>query len=257
MSAVISSPEVVTAVKVEATPPWGGGFRGKPAAKEEIDAQFLELPPDLLAHRIAVLPGKNVVNRVDDGHRLIRPRRLDFAAQLEPDRPRAKEQDPIGLDEFGPSIGDLGLGDSRVVDVHLGWERVCRTRSENDVVGRDAFAGTEGDGIGVDSYCPVVDHLAAAEQAAIWIEDAIHPFRVDEPTQRGDVVYECVLRLDENYVSYVVKGFGGGCPSVPATDDCYCCQLFTAPEFVARTIRATNKLVGATNCVKLRSLHAC
>jgi hypothetical protein len=228
MSAVISSPEVVTAVKVEATPRGVGGSAVSLLPRRRLTPNSSSCRRSSL-HRIAVLPGKNVVNRVDDGHRLIRPRRLDFAAQLEPDRPRAKEQDPIGLDELGPSIGDLGLGDSRVVDVHLGWERVCRTRSENDVVGRDAFAGTEGDGIGVDSYCPVVDHLAAAEQAGIWIEDAIRPFRVDEPTQRGDVVYECVLRLDENYVSYVVKGFGGGCPSVPATDDCYCCQLFTAP----------------------------
>ena len=45
---------------------WRAGFLGEAGAKDEIDAQFLELPPDLLAHRVAVLPGKDVVNRISD-----------------------------------------------------------------------------------------------------------------------------------------------------------------------------------------------
>ena len=52
----------------------------------------------------------------------------------------------------------------------------------------------------------------------------VRPIRIDEAAQRGDVVHERVLGLDKNYVSYLVKGFGGGDSSIPAADDYDCCH---------------------------------
>jgi hypothetical protein len=78
-------------------------------------------------------------------------------------------------------------------------------------------------------YCTVMNDPAAAEQPSIGVEDAVRPFRIDEPAQRGDVVYERILRLDEDHVGYVVKRFGGGCASVTAADDYHCCHSITAP----------------------------
>ena len=110
---------------------------------------------------------EDVVGRVEQGHLLVRPDRLDLAGQLNADRPRAEQQHPLRRRERRMGDADLVVGGGRSVEVALGRERIRRPGRQHDVIRRDLLAGGERHPAGVDLHGPAADHPAARQQPVV------------------------------------------------------------------------------------------
>ena len=83
---------------------------------------------------------ENLVRDIEQDDRLLRPDVTYLSGQLDADRARTDQQDPIRLRQCPMRLADLLLGVVGVDQVRLGREGIPRTGGQDDVVGEDLLA---------------------------------------------------------------------------------------------------------------------
>ena len=101
----------------------------------------------------------------------------------------------------------------------LGGEGVGRAGRQDQVVGLDVPRAGHRRGGAPDSQGGAVDDPPAGQQVVVGQEDPLGPFAVDGGAQRGGVVDEGVLLLDEGDLGDIVKSLGGDDAAVPSSDN--------------------------------------
>jgi hypothetical protein len=135
--------------------------------KDELDATIDKLLAQFGAQVGTEPVAEYVVGEVEERDVLVGPPCGDLAGELDSDGPGANEQNPVRTYQFvvcGLIVVDCVLG---IVRVALGGERVRRSGSENDVVGRDRLARRQDNSMSGDVYRSVTGDTPVGEEVVI------------------------------------------------------------------------------------------
>ena len=188
------------------------------AAQDQLDAGLDQLAAQLGLQLGQVRPAQDLVGDVEQDDRLVRPHVTNLAGQLDTDRARPYQQDPVRPGQGQMGLLDLLVGVVGVDDVGLGGERIARPAGQHHVVGGDLLARRRHHPLRLDQGGAIPHHPTVGQQPGVRDEDLRQPRRIDERPKSGDVVHERVLRLDQHDVARLIEGLGHSDAAVAATD---------------------------------------
>lgn len=195
-----------------------GGRRGQRGAEPQRDAALAELAEQVRA-QLRQVAGQQRLDRVDDRHRLARPRLGDLPGQLQADRSGAEDQHVAGAAHLLVRPAQLLQGVAGGVGGRFGRVGVRRAGRQHHEVRRDALTRGQRHPAGVRGDHPVAPYGAAGEQRVVGEEHVGRPVGPGQRPQRPRRVDERVPGVDQHHVGLGVQRLGDRRTSVPSADD--------------------------------------